>query len=86
METPWDDLIDYYRNKHCVTYVKKYGYDYVSLVKAYTEKMEALKFKEECEKEGTFIGYANMNEMPRGAIAKWIELQDGAKLPTTRLH
>jgi hypothetical protein len=86
MKTPYDDLFDFYKDKICITFVKKEDYDYVSIVQAFTDRQEALKFQEQCKEDGTFVGYADLNLFPPVAVEKWIELQGDAKLPTTELH
>tara|TARA_R100000234_G_C4988079_1_gene174234 strand:+ start:267 stop:527 length:261 start_codon:yes stop_codon:yes gene_type:complete len=86
MKTVWDELFEYYKDKHCVTFVKKEDFDYVSMVKAFTDRQEALDFQNQCKEDGTFVGYADLNAFPPMAIQKWIELQGDAKLPTTEVH
>ena len=86
MKTPYDKLFEFYKDKHCVTFVKKEDFDYVSIVEAFTDRQEAVKFLTKCKKDGTYVGYADLSAFPPMAVQKWIELQGDAKLPTTEVH
>jgi len=79
-------LLDYYRDKVCVSYViaDRKNYDITEVVEAFTDDEEAYKRREQLRKDGTYSSYASLKDFPEDAIETWLDIHRNSLLPTTR--
>jgi hypothetical protein len=79
-------LLDYYRDKVCVSYVvsDKKTYDITEVVEAFADYEKAHERQMQLREDGTYLSFANLKEFPEEAIEVWLDIHKDSLLPTTR--